>query len=177
MKKDFDFWRAQISSAKAAARSYWNDAERCTKEYSEKGKYYNIFYSNVSILDATLLLANPRPDIQRRFLKNIEADKKKASLYAIVAKILNCGVECVSDLSGVNEVMKFDVHNANVSGSGIAWVSYEPKITTDEMGVEHISSQDIRIDYLKYDEFLRSTAEKEKDVWWALLLFSLNIRL
>lgn len=166
MQKDYDFWRAQISSAKEAARSYWNDAKKCTREYSAKGKYYNIFYSNVSILDATLLLANPRPDIQRRFLKNIEADKKKATLYATVAKILNCGVECVSDLAGVNDVMKFDVHNANVSGSGIAWVSYEPKIVKDELGQEHIANQDIRVDYLKYDEFLRSTAEKEKDVWW-----------
>jgi len=166
MIKDYDFWRAQISSAKTAARSYWNDADRCAKEYCAKGKYYNIFYSNVSILDSTLNLANPAPDIQRRFLKNIEADKKKSTLYSTVAKILNCGVECVSDLSNVNEVIKNDVHNANVTGSGVAWLSYEPKIVTDELGQEHIASQDIKIDYLKYSEFLRSSAEKEQDVWW-----------
>jgi hypothetical protein len=166
MQKDYDFWRAQIASAKEAARSYWNDADKCAREYCDKSKYYNIFYSNVSILDSTLNLANPRPDIQRRFLKNIEADKKKSTLYATVAKILNCGVECVSDLSNVNEVMKADVHNANVTGSGIAWISYEPKIYTDEMGVEHIASQDIKCDYLKYNEFLRSSAEKQQDVWW-----------
>lgn len=166
MKKDYDFWRAQIASAKTAARSYWSDADKCAREYCEKNKYYNIFYSNVSILDATLNLANPRPDIQRRFLKNMEADKKKSVLYATVAKILNCGVECVSDLSEVNEVMKNDVHNANVTGSGIAWISYEPKIYTDKMGVQHIASQDIKCDYLKYNEYLCSSAEKEQDIWW-----------
>lgn len=166
MNKDYDFWRAQIASAKTAARSYWSDADKCAREYCEKNKYYNIFYSNVSILDATLNLANPRPDIQRRFLKNMEADKKKSVLYSTVAKILNCGVECVSDLSEVNEVMKNDVHNANVTGSGIAWISYEPRIYTDKMGVEHIASQDIKCDYLKYNEYLCSSAEKEQDIWW-----------
>ena len=30
----------------------------------------------------------------------------------------------------------------------------------------HIASQDIKCDYLKYNEYLCSSAEKEQDVWW-----------
>lgn len=166
MSKDFQYWKQQIESAKDAFRKYFDDAEDCQKEYTAQGRNYNIFYSNVQTLDANLNLNNPRPDIQRRFLKRIDSDKLKSNTYAEVARILSGAVEYVVDASDVNDIMKKDVHNTNVVGRGIAWVEYNPTISTDENGQEYIASRDIHLDSLKYDEYLCSSAECEQDVWW-----------
>ena len=69
MSKDFQYWKKQISSAKDAFNKYTKDAGDCEKDYSATDKNYNIFYSNVQTLDSNLCLNNPKPDIQRRFLK------------------------------------------------------------------------------------------------------------
>lgn len=166
MSKDFQYWKQQIESAKEAFQKYFTDASDCEKEYTAQGKNYNIFYSNVQTLDSNLCLNNPKPDIQRRFLKRIDSDKLKSNTYAEVARVLSGAVEYVVDVSGVDSIIKKDVHNSDVVGRGIAWVEYNPTIETDENGVEHISHRDIHLTSLKYDEYLCSSAECEADVWW-----------
>lgn len=166
MSKDFQYWKQQIESSKSAFNKYFSDAEDCQKEYTAQGRNYNIFYSNVQTLDSNLNLNNPRPDIQRRFLKKIDSDKLKSNTYAEVARVLSGGVEYVVDVAGVNDIMKKDVHNTDVVGRGIAWVEYNPTIAVGEDGAEHITSRDIHLTSLKYDEYLCSSAETEQDVWW-----------
>lgn len=164
---DFNYWKNQISNSKEAHKSFFKDAETCDKEYTDDKKNYNIFFSNVSILDANLRLNNPKPDIQRRFLKRIEADKKKSNLYGEVARILSGAVEYVSDISGVDDIVNRSVHNDNVEGRGIGWVEYEPTISIDATtGEEFISKRETRVYCLKYDEFLCSTAKSLDESWW-----------
>ena len=166
MSKDFTYWKQQIESAKEAHKKYFNDAEDCQKEYTAQGKNYNIFYSNVQTLDSNLCINNPKPDIQRRFLKKMDADKLKSNTYAEVARILSGAVEYVVDVSNVDAIMKKDVHNSDVVGRGVAWIEYNPTISVDENGEEYVSFRDIHLDSLKYDEYLCSSAECEADVWW-----------
>ena len=166
MSKDFQYWKKQIESAKDACRKYFHDAEDCEKDYAATDKNYNIFYSNVQTLDSNLCLNDPKPDIQRRFLKKLDADKLKSNTYAEVARVLSGAVEYVVDTSNVNAIIKKDVHNTDVVGRGVAWIEYNPIIETDENGVEHISSRNIHLSSLKYDEYLCSSAECEADVWW-----------
>ena len=166
MSKDFTYWKQQIESAKDAFKKYFNDAEDCQKEYSAEDKNYNIFYSNVQTLDANLGINNPKPDIQRRFLKRIDGDPLKSNTYAEVARVLSGAVEFVVDTSDVNDIIHKDIHNADVVGRGIAWVEYNPEIAVNEAGEEYVVYRDIRLDSLKYDEYLCSTAECEQDIWW-----------
>lgn len=166
MSKDFQYWKQQIESAKSAFKKYFNDAEDCQKEYTAQGRNYNIFYSNVQTLDSNLNLNNPRPDIQRRFLKRIDSDKLKSNTYAEVARVLSGATEYVVDVANVDSIIKKDTHNTDVVGRGIAWVEYNPTISTDEAGQEYVSSREIVLDSLKYDEYLCSSAECEQDVWW-----------
>lgn len=166
MSKDFTYWKQQIESAKEAHKKYFDDAEDCQKEYTAQGKNYNIFYSNVQTLDSNLCINNPKPDIQRRFLKKMDADKLKSNTYAEVARILSGAVEYVVDVSNVDAIMKKDVHNSDVVGRGVAWIEYNPTISVDENGEEYVSFRDIHLDSLKYDEYLCSSAECEADVWW-----------
>ena len=166
MSKDFTYWKQQIESAKDAFHKYFSDAENCQKEYAAEDKNYNIFYSNVQTLDANLGINNPKPDIQRRFLKRIDGDPLKSNTYAEVARVLSGAVEFVVDTSSVNDIIKQDIHNTDVVGRGVAWVEYNPTIETDENGQEYVSYRDIHLDSLKYDEYLCSTAECEAVVWW-----------
>ena len=163
---DFFYWKDQIYQAKDALKKYFNDAEHCEKVYSDESKNYNILFSNISVLDANLRLNNPKPDIQRRFLQRIESNKKKATLYAEVARILEGAVEFVSDISNVDEVINTSVHNANLDGRGVAWIEYQPTIDVDDFGNEYISDRKIKVESIKYDEFLCSTADSPKDIWW-----------
>lgn len=163
---DFRYWKDQINSSKQALHNYFKQAEDCEKVYTNDDLNYNIFFSNVSILDANLRLNNPKPDIQRRFLKRIEQDKKKANMYAEVAKIVSGAVEYIVDRADVDDCINSSVHNCNVDGRGIAWVEYVPVLATDELGEEYIKERKIIVESLKYDEFLCSTAENKKDVWW-----------
>ena len=166
MSEIFQYWKKQIESAKNANDKYFNKAKECEKEYTAEGKNYNIFYSNVQTLDSNLGINNPKPDIQRRFLKKIDSDLLRSNTYAEVARILSGAVEYVVDVSKVDKIIKKDIHNDNVVGRGVAWIEYNPTIEVDENGVEYIANRDVHLTSLKYDEYLCSTAECESDIWW-----------
>lgn len=163
---DFLYWKQQIETAKSNLKNYLKDVETCEKAYHNTDLNYNIFYSNVEILNANLCIANPKPDIQRRFLKRLEKNKLKSNTYAEVAKILNGAVEFVSDTSCLDEELSNAVKNSVIAGRGILWVDYEPSISKNDAGEEYISDREIRIESLNADEFLYSSAEKEKNIWW-----------
>lgn len=163
---DFIYWKQQIETAKSNLKNYFKDVETCNKAYHNVDMNYNIFYSNVEILNANLCIANPKPDIQRRFLKRLEKDKLKSNTYATVAKILNGAVEYVSDIDDLDNQLSDAVKNAVISGRGILWVDYEPTIATNELGEEYVEDREIKIESLNPEEFLYSSAEKERDIWW-----------
>ena len=100
---DFAYWKQQIETAKSNLKNYFKQAEDCEKAYHNTELNYNIFYSNVEILTANLCIANPKPDIQRRFLKRLEKNKLRSNTYADVAKVLNGAVEYVTDVSCLDE--------------------------------------------------------------------------
>ena len=162
---DFLYWKQQIETSKSNLKNYFKDAETCEKAYHNTDMNYNVLYSNVEILNANLCISNPKPDIQRRFLKKLEKDKLKSNTYAMVAKVLNGAVEFVSDVSDLDEQLSIAVKNSVINGRGILWLDYEPTISV-ENGEEYVSDREIRIESLNPQEFLYSSAEKEKDIWW-----------
>lgn len=163
---DFAYWKKQILSAKDASKDFRSKGEEALELYSKTDLNYNLFYSNVQILDSHLCLNNPKPDIQKRFIKRIESDKKRSNLYSEVARIVQSAVEYVVDSSCVNEVIKQNVHDSNIVGRGVAWVNYTPIIGVDEMGMEYVSERKIDVDFLDYKDYLESTADKESNIWW-----------
>ncbi len=163
---DFIYWKQQIESAKSNLKKYFKDAETCEEAYLDTDKNYNIFYSNVEILNANLCIANPKPDIQRRFLKRLEKDKLKSNIYSMVAKVLNGAVEYVADIEDLDEKISIGVKKAVVDGRGVIWADYEPEISVNELGAEYISNREIKLGSLNPQEFLYSSAEKECDIWW-----------
>lgn len=163
---DFHYWKTQIETAKSSLKKYYTEVDECEKAYHSTDLNYNIFYSNTEILTANLCISNPSPDIQRRFLKRLERDKLKSNTYAEVARILEGTVEYVADVSNLDDEMLDSVKNSTIAGRGVVWVEYEPKIDIDDNGNEYVAERDIKLCSLSPKEFLYSSAEKEKDIWW-----------
>lgn len=163
---DFHYWKTQIETAKSNLGKYYNQVEKCDEAYHNTDLNYNIFYSNTEILSANLCISNPKPDIQRRFLKRLEKNKLKSNTYATVARILGGAVEYVGDVAALDEEMLCAIKQLIVAGRGIIWIDYEPKIEKDDQGIEYVARREIRIESLQPKEFLYSSAEKKNDVWW-----------
>ena len=172
--KDFYYWKSQIQSAKEAHKGYYTEAKEAESLYCDDTLNYNLFYSNVQILDSHLCLNNPKPDIQKRFSKFLESDKRRSNLYSEVAKIVASATEYVVDVSGLNDAMKKCVHTDNVAGRGVIWIDYEPEITKEayinEFGQpaerEVVSNRKILCESLNYREYLQSTSDKPENIWW-----------
>lgn len=182
--KDFYYWKSQIQSAKDAHKGYYTEAKEAESLYCDDTLNYNLFYSNVQILDSHLCLNNPKPDIQKRFSKFLESDKRRSNLYSEVAKIVASATEYVVDVSGLNDAMKKCVHTDDVAGRGVIWVDYEPEITKEvyinEFGQpaerEVVSNRKILCESLNYREYLQSTSDKPENIWWKARRHLLTIK-
>lgn len=158
-------WKKQIRAAKDEHKVYFDQAKKCNESYS-KSKSYNIFYSNTQVITSNLLTNQPKPDIQRRFLKKAESDKLKYNTYLEVAKVAEGCINYYADIGKALEKFKSSVRNSVKVGRGVSWVEYTPVIKQDQEGNSFIESRNLEVHPLGYKEFLCSSAEKEDDVWW-----------
>ena len=162
--KDTRFWRSQIQLAKGENEKFFRAAKKANKAYSEKLSY-NIFYSNVNTLDANLLNNFPKPDIQRRFLKKTEDNKLQYNTFLQVAKTAEGAVSYYADINDVMPEFKRSTRDSVKLGRGVDWVVYEPTIGKDN-GEETVTDRDLFVEALGYKEFLISSADKKRNIWW-----------
>jgi hypothetical protein len=166
MIQDCAFWKSQITSAKQEHKSFWESAKKCNDSYS-KERSYNIFYSNVNVLVASLFNTMPKPDIQRRFFKRLEGDKLKSSLYSEVAKISSGALEYYGDKADLFSVIEKTIENSVKLGRGVSWIEYEPTIEKDELGQDIVTDRKINLISLKPEEFLINSADSDRSIWWS----------
>ncbi len=165
MEKDAKYWQGQISSAKSDNKTFLSDAKDCIEAY-QKEKSYNIFYSNVNVLEANLLSNSPKPDIQRRFLKKLESQKLKYNTYLEVAKVSEGCISYYSDIANLQKSFKKTIHNSVKVGRGVDWVEYQPVIETSQEGGKVVADRKLLVKSLSYKEFMCSSAEDWDSVWW-----------
>ena len=167
---DAFYWKRQIENFKSDNKTYFNQAKKCEEAYCEC-KSYNIFYSNIQLLKAYLLTNNPKPEVERRFLKKTAADKLQYNTALELANILEGALSYYTDNANFFQKLKDGVlENATKVGRGVLWVTYEPKIeqVTDEYGQtqEVVTDREIKIDSLGYEDYACSTSMNKEQVWW-----------
>lgn len=167
---DAFYWKKQIESFKADNQKYFNQAKKCEEAYCDC-KSYNIFYSNVQLLKAYLLTNNPKPEVERRFLKKTAADKLQYNTALELANILEAALSYYTDRADFFTKLKDGViENAVKVGRGVLWVSYEPKIeqVADEYGQvqEVVTDRTIKLDALGFEDYACSTSINKEQVWW-----------
>lgn len=167
---DAFYWKKQIANFKSDNNAFFSQAKKCEEAYCDT-KSYNIFYSNVQLLKAYLLTNNPKPEVERRFLKKTASDKLQYNTALELANILEGALSYYTDNANFFQKLKDGVlENATKVGRGVLWVTYEPKIeqVADEYGnvQEVITDRDIKLDALGYEDYACSTSCNKEQVWW-----------
>lgn len=167
---DAFYWKRQINNFKSDNKTYFNQAKKCEEAYCDT-KSYNIFYSNVQLLKAYLLTNNPKPEVERRFLKKVATDKLQYNTALELSNILEAALSFYTDRAAFFTKLKDGViENAVKVGRGVMWVSYEPVIeqVADELGnvQEVVTNRKITLDALGYEDYACSTSCNKEQVWW-----------
>lgn len=170
MERDAFYWKNQIEKFKGDNKDYFTKAGKCDEAYSSC-KSYNIFYSNIQLLKAYLLTNNPKPEVERRFLKKIASDKLQYNTYVELANILEGVLTYYTEEQDFITKLKNAIENAEKVGRGVIWVEYEPVISTQInpqtlQQEEFISERNIKLLSLGYEDYACSTSISSQHIWW-----------
>lgn len=167
--KDAFYWKGQIANFKSDNKDYFSKAKKCEEAYCDT-KSYNIFYSNVQLLKAYLLTNDPKPEVERRFLKKVASDKLQYNTCLELANVLEGALSYYTDKEDFRKKLKKTIEDETKVGRGVLWVTYEPTISkvVDELGQEQevISGREIKIDALGYEDYACSTSINKEQIWW-----------
>lgn len=167
--KDAFYWKGQIANFKSDNKDYFSKAKKCEEAYCDT-KSYNIFYSNVQLLKAYLLTNDPKPEVERRFLKKVASDKLQYNTCLELANVLEGALSYYTDKEDFRKKLKKAIEDETKVGRGVLWVTYEPTISkvVDELGQEQevVSGREIKIDSLGYEDYACSTSINKEQIWW-----------
>lgn len=167
--KDAFYWKGQIANFKSDNKNFFSQAKKCEEAYCDS-KSYNIFYSNVQLLKAYLLTNDPKPEVERRFLKKVASDKLQYNTYLELANVLEGALSFYTDKEDFRCKLKRVIEEETKVGRGVLWVTYEPTISKvqDELGnvQEVVTDRELKIDFLGYEDYACSTSINNEQIWW-----------
>lgn len=123
-EKDFKPWETR--GEKILKR--YRDEQRVTKDRGSAK--FNILWSNVQTIVPAVFARLPKPDVSRRFRDNDPVGRVAA---LILERALEFEIEHYPDYRAA---MKNSVMDRFLPGRGVAWVRYEPHITTTEVPID-----------------------------------------
>lgn len=170
MERDAFFWKSQIEKYKADNKNFFESAKQCEGAYCS-GKSYNIFYSNVQLLKAYLLTNNPKPEVERRFIKKIANNKLQYNTYLEIANILEGVLSYYTEEEDFVIKLKDAIENEVKVGRGVFWVEYTPIISKainpqTMQEEEFISDRKITLHSLGYEDYACSSSINKQQIWW-----------
>lgn len=171
-----DRWRDEITYAEKELKKFHETARRVIRRYIDdrdatetSQKWFNIFNTNVGIMEASLYANIPTVDVSRRF-----ADMND-DVARVAAIVLQRGIQqdMVDPDCDFDQVMRQTVSDRLIPGLGTAWLRLETETEdqppvedangglttpTDEEGnpLQRIASQEVCIDYVYWEDFLWS---------------------
>lgn len=168
-----DRWIDEISMAEKELKKFHEAARRTVRKFLDDrdavetgNKWFNIFNTNVNIMEASLYANIPTVDVSRKF-NDMDDDVARVAGIILQRAIQQDMSEpgCDFDL-----VMKQAVSDRLIPGLGSAWLRLctETEIQEGEDGqpllsdaeppepLERIASQEVAIDYVYWEDFLWS---------------------
>jgi hypothetical protein len=170
-------WEAEITAAEQEIKKFHESARKVNKRYIDErdavetaSKWFNIFYTNVGIMEASLYANIPTADVSRKFTDQND------DVARVAGNILQ---RCIQqDMSepdcDFDQVMRHGVHDRLVAGLGTAWLRLETETEAQEGGdldeegnpLERIKHQEIAIDYVYWEDFLWSPCRVWEERRW-----------
>lgn len=176
------YWHAQIEQAQKVFDKWETRGKKVVKRYRDERdavenqrKKFNILWSNIQILLPSLYGRQPKPQVSRRYL---DQDPVGRLASTMLERSIDYEVEKFSDF---DSALKAVVEDRLLPGRGVAWVRYDPVITSAEVDdesdevqitpnvepAETVTSAHSPVDYVYWMDFLHSPARTWEEVWWA----------
>jgi hypothetical protein len=177
-----DRWNEEITFAEKELNKFHEQGRKVLKKYLDDrdatetaAKWFNIFYTNVGIMEASLYANIPTADVSRKFLDmNDDVARVAGNILQRCIQQDMQEPECDFD-----QVMRHCVSDRLIPGLATAWLRLETEtkeqealedgtVPADEEGnpLEVISDQDIAIDYVYWEDFLWSPCRVWSERRW-----------
>jgi hypothetical protein len=160
-------WDAEIRAAEKALAKYHDSARKVVQRYIDERdainsnqKWFNIFNTNVGILESSLYANIPTVDVSRKFT---DMDDDVARVAGTILQ--RCIQQDMSEPDcDFDQVMRQTVSDRLISGLGTAWLRLETETGPQEGGavdeegnpLEQITYQEVCVDYVYWEDFLWS---------------------
>lgn len=179
-----DYWKKEISEAKSRRKDWLATADKIYKLYlpkrtdsnnsrAQKKIRFNIFNSNIGVLESALFSRIPKPTVSRKFSDPGNPVARVAS--TILERAL------LSELtanSNFKSAIKKTVKDYLVVGFGVSYVRYDADVSnplmlsddTEDLMAETssiIQSQNTDIEHVLYKDFFHSDDNSWESVRWA----------
>ncbi len=183
-KYDLAFWKKEISDAKKSRKQWLEISEKIYKIYlpkktdtnssrNQKKIKYNIFNSNVGVLESALFSRVPKPTVVRKFSDPNNQVARVASL--ILERILTSELTANTNFKSATKRM---IKDFLVVGLGAAYVRYDADVSnpvqlstdTEDLAAETsevIRFQNTDIEHILYKDFFHADADSWENVSWA----------
>lgn len=170
-------WEDEITFAEKELGKFWKAARLTIRRYIDdrdatevQKRWYNVFFTNVGIMEASLYDQTPEADVSRRFLDMNDEIGRVAGV--ILQRSINQDMDegdCDFDA-----VMRHAVFDRLVPGLGAAWLRLENEFQEIEGQLDpetreplkKIASQEVAIDWVFYEDFIYSPCRVWEERRW-----------
>ena len=190
-------WETELQAAKKELTKFHQTGRKLVQRYlderdasamdSNADAKFNLFWSNIEVLKASLYAKPPNVDVSNSY-KDSEDDVSRVA-GNILQRILNHDIED-SDESTYPEVTKQAVGDYLIVGLGQVWYRYEvetkeaatepvldpqtQEVLAEPVKYEAITSEDAPADYVYWEDFWWSPARVWQDVRWVARRVHMN---
>jgi hypothetical protein len=187
---EHDRWQDEITAAEKEQEKFVQQGRRVVRRYLDdrdavetNNKWFNIFYTNVGILEASLYANIPKADVSRKFTDMND------DVARVAGNILQ---RCIQqDMNEPNcdfdQVMRQAVSDRLIPGLGTAWlrlvvetepiesqptaepsgeITQQPEPVEPAEQLERISHQEVAIDYVYWEDILWSPCRVWSERRW-----------
>lgn len=183
-KYDQDYWKKELNEAKSERKDWFETAAKIYRLYlpkktdsntsrAQKKIKFNIFNSNVSVLESALFSRIPKPVVSRKFSDPGDPVSRVAS--TILERVL---ISELTSNSNFKSAIKKSVKDYLVVGLGVSYVRYDADVSnpimlsddTEDLMAETssiINSQNTDIEHVLYKDFFHSDDDSWEKVRWA----------
>lgn len=169
-------WTAALESALKPHKKWCDDGDKIVKRYRDeradldKGKRYNILWSNVQTMKPAVYAQAPKPRVSRRY-------KDQDPIARDAARVLERVLVFSIDSYDFDEVMESSIEDYLLPGRGVAKVRYKPSYTPmmeegqpvlDDEGnaVNEVVYEEAVCEYHFWKDFLLGPGRRWKELPW-----------
>lgn len=174
-------WERELNASAKWLRKFQDNARRIERKYTDRRdsgaegeSHYNIFWSNVQVVLASVYGRLPKAEVSRAF-EDFDDDVARVA-GTMMQRILNQDLMREHDNS--QSVMRDALQDRFVAGLGQAWVRYDAQTEqidlSQQLGLgggtpimtEVVVKEEAPLDYVRWEDFLYSPVRRWRDVRW-----------